>query len=641
MRDFIRVGAFSPILSIGDPLENAHRIIDEIENNEELKQCDIIVTPEMSLVGYTSQDMFNSSFVQEKVVVALQFIKNNIEQHKVIIVGAPIKAGNSTYNCAVTIIRDKIVHITPKKYIPNYGEFYEKRWFESGFNLNNDKPDDFMSIKMDSSVLNIDGCLLASEVCEDLWAPIPPSAELALSGARIITNCSASNETVGKADFRRDLVRMQSAKCICAYVYCSSGISESTSDLVFGGHNIIAENGVILAESELFDMNNLGIVTADINVAKLNHDRSMNKTFCDSSSKINDTVYIGPYFEFNNKMEYDKLNVDITPFVPSEDKLETRCSEIFDMQVAGLASRLMRTHSKKVVVGVSGGLDSTLALLVACGAMDKLDRPRSDVLGITMPCFGTTKRTKDNANALMKSLGCDSIEINITNSVEQHLIDIGLSKDDRSVAYENAQARERTQVLMDMANKVGGFVIGTGDLSELALGWCTYNGDHMSMYSVNSSIPKTLVRSIIDTLGHKQFVCSKEIIEDILNTPVSPELLPPNEDGTIQQLTEDSVGPYVLNDFFIHCTVRCGYTPRQTYELAKIACKKSDKYNYSNDEIKKWLGKFYERFFKAQFKRNCMPDGVKVGSVSFSPRGDWRCPSEFDYSAFVDEVNKL
>ena len=477
---------------------------------------------------------------------------------------------------------------------------------------------------------------LGIEICEDAWTPVSPGRMLALNGAEILLNISASNELIGKAQYRRSLVGGISSGCICGYAYVSAGRYESTSDIVFSGHNLMYENGKLLGEVKPFEE---GVLIKDFNLTKIRHDRLANKSFADCKRDFGKRYYVTVSCG-KKLMEKNEIlaKVPITPFVPSRNKLE-RCLAIFDMQVAGLQRRLETTKSKCIVVGVSGGLDSTLALLVSAKAVKNLGLPSKTVLGITMPGFGTTNRTKNNSIELMKILGCEIREISIVDSVRQHFKDIGQSEDVHDITYENCQARERTQILMDVSNKEGGFVVGTGDLSELALGWCTYNGDHMSMYAVNTSIPKTLVRTLVDEVGHyledNGFTGIKAVIEDIVDTPVSPELLPPNADGTIAQKTEDTVGSYILHDFFLYYTLRYGMTPEEIFELCKHAVAQSEEYKFSDEEIKKWQKVFYTRFFRQQFKRNCMPDGVKVGTVSVSPRGDLRLPSEVEFEEYI------
>lgn len=650
MDNLVRVATISPRVHVGNVDANINEIKEAYEKLvNKHGNVNIVVTPELSLCGYTAQDlMFNQSisdyFAEDKITASIDALINSVHYGTILVVGAPVVVNNAMYNCAIIITAGEVLGVVPKCYLPNYNEFYEKRWFNSGFDTQT------TSIKLwrqqvpfgRSLVFNTGDFKFGVELCEDLWAPNPPSVDMALNGAEVILNMSASNETIGKSDYRRSLVAQQSARCICGYVYCSAGSSESTSDIVFSGHNMIAENGSIISEARLFDKNN-SILVNDIDLNKIRHDRMVNKTFTfglkESLREIRLKCrhrQVGGSYRHN--YDHTLREISVRPFVPRLKYLDERCDEIFNIQTEALARRWESIGCENAVIGVSGGLDSTLALLVAVGAADKLGYDHSRVLGITMPCFGTTSRTKDNAIALMIELGVHVKEVNIVNSVKQHLKDLGLSEDDRSIAYENAQARERTQLLMDYANMIGGFVVGTGDLSELALGWCTYNGDHMSMYGVNSSIPKTLVRTLVERVGltiantFDRDARSKMIdcIKDILATPVSPELLPPSEDGTIAQLTEDSVGPYVLNDFFLYYTLRFGFSREMIISYAVEACQQSEAYKYSEEEITYWLDKFITRFKRAQFKRNCCPDGIKVGSVSLSPRGDWRMASEVE-----------
>lgn len=643
---FVTVGAFSPTVYLGNPMENASVILKAVNKDKKLSKCDVVVTPELSLTGYTCQDMFFNSQLLNKVNDAIEYLKTSIRLGVVLSVGAPILIGKNLFNCSLLIRNNRVISITPKTFLANYEEFYEDRWFtaydpnkhsrmsELGYWVSHITAVEMEGFERKREVKNF---YIASEVCEDLWAADPISTHLALAGAEIIVNNSASNETVGKDSYRRDLVKMQSAKTKSVYIYCSAGLTESSQDMVFGGHNIIAENGKILVESDLFDFDKSdahGVVVATVDLDIIRHDRVVNKTFSSNSEPKIDIKYTTDEITHLHKgdMGYFRT-VSMTPFTPvGIENAKERCMSIFEIQVAGLVSRLLIRENSKLVIGVSGGLDSTLALLVAYEAMRKLGRDTKDIIGVTMPCFGTTSRTKDNAIELMNILGCTKLEVNIADSVRQHLKDIDLPETDRSVAFENAQARERTQVLMDIGNKVGGFVLGTGDMSELALGWCTYNGDQMSMYNPNGSIPKTLVRTLVDVIGHRLTNdMYSGVIDDILDTPVSPELLPPTTDGDIAQLTENSVGPYVFNDFFMFYHIRYGMNKAKILELAKIGCEQD---GFDFDKVEYWLNKFYVRFFNAQFKRNPMPDGAKVGSVSLNPRGDWRCPTEFDSHIF-------
>lgn len=643
----VNVGAFSPIVAIGNPEKNVAEILDVIQNNINIGSCDIVVTPELSITGYTCQDMFSNKELLTECNVALNRLWRELPTHMILAVGAPVLADDGRlYNCMVVGSNEGAIAIYPKNCLANYGEFYEDRWFTSGTQSKISKTSIARKgvrkreVSFGSSVIAIKdlNTSIGCEVCEDLWAPEPPSAKLALGGAMVILNGSASNEIVGKAAYRRDLVRMQSARTLSAYIYCSAGPTESVSDTLFSGHNIIAENGKILAESDLFDISGRGIVTATIDLELLGHERMHNKTFANGNRDKGPTkVSVSIPCPWANSDKKLFRTVSMTPFVPEDGDMKQRAKEIVDIQATALARRWLGVGSQKLIIGVSGGLDSTLALLVCHRASRIAGKDPSDIIGITMPCFGTSELTYNNAVTLTNSMGCTLKTVDITESVKLHMRDIGLPEDDRSVAYENVQARERTQVLMDCANMLHGFVIGTGDLSEAALGWCTYNGDHMSMYNVNASVPKTLVRSIIAEYGMSYLDNDdyRQAIQSILDTPISPELLPPSKHGKIAQLTEDSVGPYILNDFFMYYLLRYGMSKQHIYELTCIANEQSNS-NFTDDQIAHWLDKFFDRFFKAQFKRNCCPDGVKVGSVSLSPRSDWRCPSEFDPNAFVD-----
>ncbi len=644
MKHLFRVAAISPRVHIGNVKKNCEEILKFYK--EYVAKAELLVTPELSMTGYTCQDLFfNQNLlvsVKKQLVALAKATKEYGKQGAALIVGFPFEKDGELFNCAALLHNGKIVAIIPKTYLPNYGEFYEKRWFSARtMEATQIQVDELDSVLFGNRVIITMGdgeesVKLGIEICEDAWAPVSPGRLLAIQGAEIIVNISASNEVIGKAEYRRKLVSGISSSCICGYVYVSAGRYESTSDLVFSGHNLMYENGKQLGEQKPFQN---GVLIKDFQMTKIRHDRLANKSFADNKRQLLADDYENVSCEKTfMKKETLYAHVPITPFVPSHNALE-RCLSIFEMQVAGLQRRIETTHCKCIVVGVSGGLDSTLALLVSAQAVKNLGLPSRTLVGITMPGFGTTKRTKSNSTKLMEFLGCDIREISIVDSVRQHFADIGHDEAIKDITYENCQARERTQILMDVANKEGGFVIGTGDLSELALGWCTYNGDHMSMYAVNTSIPKTLVRTLVDEVGHfmaqNGFVGMEEVIEDIIDTPVSPELLPPNEDGTIAQKTEDTVGSYILHDFFLYYTLRYGMEPSEIIALCKMAVEQNEEYKFSEEEIVKWLNVFYTRFFRQQFKRNCMPDGVKVGTVSVSPRGDLRLPSEIEFDEYL------
>lgn len=657
----LRVAAVTPKVHIGSVSGNVKEIMTIYEQYRD--SADIIVTPELSITGYTCGDLFgNRRLIDGARKGLIQLAMATATGQAALVVGLPFELEGELFNCAAFLQGGRVMAIVPKTYLPNYGEFYEKRWFSARrfdavmVNLL-DSCDDGDSIEYGASTqaagsnvlfgnnIMIDmgtgdqKVKLAVEICEDAWTPVSPGRMLALAGAEIILNLSASNEVIGKASYRQRMIGSMSSECICGYVYVSAGMYESTSDLVFSGHNLMYENGKLLGEVEPFED---GVLIRDFSLTKIRHDRIANKSFADCKRMMDDREYVTvkcdkPLMDNGNVL----MRVKMTPFVPSGNKLQ-RCLSIFKMQVAGLQRRIEATSCKCVVVGVSGGLDSTLALLVSAQAVKNAGLPAKTVVGITMPGFGTTDRTKNNSKELMRFLGCDSREISIAASVRQHFEDIGQDERVHDITYENCQARERTQILMDVANKEGGFVVGTGDLSELALGWCTYNGDHMSMYAVNTSIPKTLVRTLVDEVGHYMekdgFEGIAPVIEDIIDTPVSPELLPPNPDGTIAQKTEDTVGSYILHDFFLYYTLRYGMSPEEVNLLCKEAVRQSDVYNFSDVEIDKWQKVFYTRFFHQQFKRNCMPDGVKVGTVSVSPRGDLRLPSEIEFEDFIENI---
>lgn len=625
-----RVAAASLKLKVADPDYNKEEIKKAID--EALKEeVRLLVTPELSITGYTCADLFFTRSLQETAKKALdEIIEYTKGKNICVIVGMPIPFYNSLYNCAVIINNGSVCGAVPKKHIANYNEFYEKRWFASGSQFDSCQPINICGCDtlIGSQIFDLGGgAVLGVELCEDLWVPAPPSSTLVCHGANIIANLSASDEYVSKAEYRCGLIANQSARCICGYVYAGASVYESTTDLVFSGATLIAENGAILAEGERFARAAV-LTIADIDIEKLISQRQGNMSFENLSSEIgfskiktdNDT----------NDLKY--RFVDPHPFVPANDeKRRERCREIFSIQASGLAKRIEHVGSKGVVVGISGGLDSTLALLVSVEAMKMLGRPNSDILGITMPGFGTTDRTYQNALDLMKALGVTIKEISIKDACIQHMKDIEHDESVKDITYENTQARERTQILFDMANKHGRLLVGTGDLSELAMGWCTYNGDHMSMYGVNASVPKTLVRYLVEYVADIIDEKTSAILYDVLDTPVSPELLPPDENGRIAQKTEDNIGPYELHDFFLYHFIRFGFTKEK---IAFMALKAFNG-KYDKEMIEKWIEVFFKRFFISQFKRSCIPDSPKVGSVSLSPRGDWRMPSDASFNAFI------
>lgn len=626
----IRAAAASLRLKVADPTYNKEKIKEAIDCAEQ-KGTRLIVLPELCVTGYTCADLFFTKSLQNSAENALkEIIKYTSGKNIVAAVGMPVPFYNSLYNCAVVIGNGRIYGIVPKIHLANYNEFYEKRWFASGSDFKSCQNIDFCGFEttIGSQIFDLGGgAVLGLELCEDLWVSTPPSGSLTLSGANIIANLSASDEYVSKAQYRRDLVSNQSARCICAYVYSGAGVCESTTDLVFSGATLIAENGSVIAQGKRFARDN-EIIVSDIDIERLNSQRRGNMSFENSINELKITqIPIN-----NNENDLTYRFVDAHPFVPLDDeKRRERCEEIFAIQAAGLAKRLEHVGSKGCVIGISGGLDSTLALLVAVEAMKLIGKPSSDILGITMPGFGTTDRTYNNAIDLMKSLGVTIKEISIKDACVQHMKDIEHDEAVKDITYENTQARERTQILFDMANKHNCLLVGTGDLSELAMGWCTYNGDHMSMYGVNASVPKTLVRYLVDYVAKISDEKTKAILLDVLDTPVSPELLPPDSDGKIAQKTEDNIGPYELHDFFLYNFVRFGF---EKDKLRRLAIKAFDGV-YDSATIEKWLGVFMKRFFISQFKRSCIPDSPKVGSVSLSPRGDWRMPSDASFKDFI------
>ncbi len=621
-----RVASASLKLKVANPSYNKEEIKKVIDKAVE-EDVRLLVTPELSITGYTCADLFFTRTLLDNADKALlELAEYTKDKNICVIVGAPYIYKNKLLNCAYTLFDGKVQMITPKQNIANYNEFYEKRWFISGRNV-----DEFWNkfdCSMSSYIQLCDDVTIGIELCEDLWVTNPPSSKLATDGANIIVNLSASDEYVSKAQYRRDLIANQSARCICGYIYAGASVYESTTDLVFSGATVIAENGAVIAEGKRFQRENV-LTIADIDVEKLNTLRQKNMSFenTDDNSYFNDEPFIN---NENNDLKY--RFADPHPFVPSDkSQVRERCEEIFAIQSAGLAKRLEHVGSSGAVVGISGGLDSTLALLVCCEAMKLLGRPNSDILGVTMPGFGTTDRTYHNAVDLMKSLGVTIKEISIKDACIQHMKDIEHDPDIKDITYENTQARERTQILFDMANKHGKLLVGTGDLSELAMGWCTYNGDHMSMYGVNASVPKTLVRYLVEYVADISEEKTALILRDVLDTPVSPELLPPDENGKIAQKTEENIGPYELHDFFLYNFVRFGFTKEKLQKLAE----KAFDGRYGSEEISKWLTVFMKRFFISQFKRSCIPDSPKVGSVSLSPRGDWRMPSDASFEEFL------
>ena len=637
MKDgFIRVAAATPDIKVADPVFNAEKIWEMIEEGKE-KGAKVMVFPELALTGYTCGDLFLQDVLVEKAKDELKkLIKKTEGMDMLAFVGLPWEKNGKLYNVAAAIWNGELLGLVTKTNIPNYSEFYELRHFNAGPIAPEEEEWNESYVPFGSNILfkcaNVPGLVIAGEICEDVWVMSPPSISHAMAGATVIVNCSASDETTGKHLYRNSLISGQSARLVCGYIYANAGEGESTQDLVFGGHNIIAENGTILANSTRFQN---GVIYADLDLEKIRSERRRMTTF-QMTADLADYDFVE--FEIDEEELDLERFIDPSPFVPSDAATRNeRCEEILTIQAMGLKKRLAHTGCKNVVIGISGGLDSTLALLVIAKAFDMLNIPRENILSVTMPCFGTTDRTYNNACVLTNKLGAELKEVVIKEAVNVHFRDLGHDSNIHDVTYENSQARERTQVLMDLANKNGGLVIGTGDMSELALGWATYNGDHMSMYGVNASVPKTLVRHLVryyaDTCSDAELAA---VLYDILDTPVSPELLPPTE-GQISQKTEDLVGPYELHDFFMYYILRFGYRPSKIFRLAKIAFKGE----YSDDIIYKWLNTFYRRFFAQQFKRSCLPDGPKVGSVAVSPRGDLRMPSDAARRIWMDELESI
>ena len=638
---FVKVAAAIPQVKVADCRFNAQQIDAQIAIADG-KGVQIVVFPELCITGYSCGDLFGQSLLLEEAELALMQIMNNTRQMDIIsIVGMPVTVNSTLMNCAVAIQRGKILGIVPKTYLPNYKEFYEQRWFTSALNHA-----DISQVRLCGQSVPFGANLLFDtpetcfgiELCEDVWSPIPPSSTLALKGAEIIFNLSADDECIGKYAYLNSLLSQQSARCLAGYVFSSCGFGESSTDVVFDGKGLIYENGSLLAASERFSLKEQ-LIISEIDVERIRNARMGNTTFAANIAHTSKESFVHVSTELVNQRDLILTRpIEAHPFVPQGAELDKRCEEIFAIQVAGLAKRLVHTNCKTVVVGISGGLDSTLALLVCAKTFDKLELPRKGIVGITMPGFGTTDRTYNNALHLMSSLGITTKEISIKEACIQHFKDIEHDMTVHDVTYENSQARERTQILMDYANKVNGLVIGTGDLSELALGWATYNGDHMSMYGVNGSIPKTLVKYLVNwvALNGVDYE-SRNTLLDIVDTPISPELIPADEQGNIKQKTEDLVGPYELHDFFLYHFIRFGFRPGKIFYLATVAFRGV----YDDETIKKWLTTFCRRFFQQQFKRSCLPDGPKVGSVSLSPRGDWRMPSDASAALWLKECEEL
>ena len=632
---FVKVAAATPDIRVADVRYNTEKICEAIEAAAD-ERAKIVVFPELCITGYTCEDLFTQEvLLREARTALLEIAKFTTDKDILVFVGVPLSVDGELYNVAAALNRGEVLGLTTKTFLPNYGEFYEMRHFTPG-------PESARRILFEGNLVpfgpqllfqasTMEELIVTAEICEDVWSPIPPSIEAAMEGATVIVNCSASDETVGKDKYRRDLIAGQSARLIAGYVYANAGEGESTTDLVFGGHNLIAENGGVLKESKRFRND---IIYSEIDIFRLIAERRKNTTFKMAAGR---SLIRVPFYLELEKTELTR-HFPKMPFVPANEKERARrCEEILNIQAMGLKKRLAHTHAKSAVVGISGGLDSTLALLVTARAFDMLGKDKKDIVAVTMPCFGTTDRTYQNACKMTVQLGATLREVPIAEAVSVHFRDIGHDPEDHSVTYENSQARERTQVIMDIANEMGGMVIGTGDMSELALGWATYNGDHMSMYGVNASVPKTLVRHLVkyaaDVTADEEL---KKVLYDVLDTPVSPELLPP-KDGDIAQKTEDLVGPYELHDFFLYYMLRFGYSPSKIYRLAARTFEDS----YDNVTILKWLKTFCRRFFSQQFKRSCLPDGPKVGTVALSPRGDLRMPSDACAAVWLTDLEHM
>ena len=636
---FITVAAAIPAVKVADCDYNIEQIIAQVTEAEE-KGVEIIVFPELCVTGYTCQDLFRQSTLLENVELSVVRLLGHMRKMNIIaIIGVPVIVGDLLLNCAAVIQKGSILAMIPKTYLPNYNEFYEKRWFASLQDLRETQiryAGNKITITPEPLLVRTsENVLFGVEICEDVWAPAPPSNRLALSGADLIFNLSASDELVGKHDYLKGLLAQQSARTITGYIYSGSGFGESTQDVVYGGNAMIYENGVLLEEADRFSLEPQMMI-GQIDIERLRSERRTNSTYV-NAQRGNNAIIV-------DALPTDSIpftlirKIDPHPFIPASSDMQRSCEEIINIQSCGLAKRVIHTNSKNLVVGISGGLDSTLALLICVNTFDMLHLDRKGIIGVTMPGFGTTDRTYQNALTLMKNLGITIKEINIAKAVNQHFEDIGHDPKIHDVTYENSQARERTQILMDLTNQIGGFVVGTGDLSELALGWATYNGDHMSMYGVNGSVPKTLIRYLVRYIAeYKMDEATKAVLLDIIDTPISPELIPGDEKGNINQKTEDLVGPYELHDFYLYYFLRFGFSPRKIFFLAQHAFKGM----YDDATIKKWLSTFFRRFFNQQFKRSCLPDGPKVGSVSLSPRGDWRMPSDAVSRLWLKECEEL
>lgn len=642
---FIKVAAAIPSVKVADCSYNVQQI-ESLIAMAEGKGVEVIVFPELCITGYTCQDLFKQTLLLEQAETSVLMLLDFTRKLDIIsIVGVPVVVGDLLLNCAAVIQKGDLLGLVPKTYLPNYSEFYEKRWFASSQDLQPSEirfaGNKIVVTPQPTLFRTCDGAMFGVEICEDVWAPVPPSCNLALSGADIIFNLSASDELIGKHDYLKGLLAQQSARMISGYVYSGCGFGESTQDVVYGGNAIAYENGQLLAESERFALDSQLIIT-QIDVETIRNERRTNSTYI-NAQRGHDSRIVNAHTVMPRDFELIR-DVDPHPFIPKTDDMEKSCDEIFSIQVAGLAKRLVHTGCKTVVVGISGGLDSTLALLVCVRTFDKLQLSRKGIVGVTMPGFGTTDRTYNNAVNLMKSLGITLREISIADAVKQHFNDIGHDINVHDVTYENSQARERTQILMDLSNQLGALVIGTGDLSELALGWATYNGDHMSMYGVNAGVPKTLIKYLVKFVAMSEDSDeTRSILLDIIDTPISPELIPADEAGNITQKTEDLVGPYELHDFFLYHIIRFGYRPSKIFMLARKAFDGSNPEApfYDDETIKKWLTIFLRRFFNQQFKRSCLPDGPKVGSVSLSPRGDWRMPSDASSALWLKECEQI